>query len=193
MTIKRYFLYFCYVSFLLLIVGCDNKENANNTNHNLEAKVRELEQIIEKQQAVLDEHEEKLTNIGQLDMDVQLLKESNSYIDNKLYMLETLIEHTTSYKTAMLNDATIQENTINLNVTYTNFVDDEEGPNGFRLEETEEGTKILSLSKDVPVYKLIDPGTFVQATLDEIREFRGFVQLFEKDGKIVFISEIYLP
>lgn len=186
---------------MLLMVGCADKDvspsTTDDTNHNLEAKIIKLEQIIEKQQKVIEEYEKKLTPLDELESlndTINFLQESSFTLDNKLYMLDTLIKQTTSSKTAMINDATIQGNTIHLNVTYTNMIEgDEEGPSGFRLEETEEGTEVITLSKDVPVFKLIDPGTLVQATLDEIHDFRGFVQLFEKDGETVFISELYLP
>lgn len=180
------------------MTGCKSEvdESVTNSNRQLENKIVKLEKIIEKQQVSLEEHEEKLSETKDLDMPndkIISLEESVTYLTNKIYILETLIQHTTSFKTAMLNSADIKGNTLKLNITYTNKVIDEEAPNGFRMVETEDGTKDVSISEGVPIFLLENPGTSIVATWEDIIEFRGFLQLFEKDGKIVFISESYLP
>jgi hypothetical protein len=184
---------------MLAMVGCDNKAvsltNTNDTKNDFEEKMVELEQTIKKQQAIIDEHEEKLTNLIELNSDTQLsiLEESNFYINNKLYVLETLIDQITTYKTAMLTNAEINGETLKITITYTDIVSGDGEPNGFRLVETGEGTKVLTLTKDVPIFLLKNPGESYEAPWNEVVGYQGFLQLFEKEGKIVFISETYLP
>ena len=197
---------------MFLMAGCNNKDvspvdaDVNNkvaaltnddTIHHLEGKVVELEKIIEKQQQAIEEHEEKLMRLEEIDSStnwIDNLYEMTISTDSKLYELETLINQVTSSKTAMINDVAIHGNTINLNITYTNMiVGNNEGPSGFRLEETEEGTVDISVSNDVPVFLLKDPGTLIPASFEELSEYQKFVRLFEKDGEIVYISELYLP
>ncbi|AWE07590.1 hypothetical protein DCE79_09445 [Lysinibacillus sp. 2017] len=196
---SNYLLCLTGLSLIFLMAGCKGNEEAsvpNESNGQLENKIVELEQIIEKQQLSIEKHEEKLSEMNDSDIpnDRNInLEESISYLTNKIYVLETLIQHTTSYKTAMLNSAEIKGDTLNLNITYTNKVMDEEAPNGFRMVETGDGTKVVTISEGVPVFLLENPSTSVLATWEDIVEFRGFVQLFEKDGKIVLISESYLP
>lgn len=196
---KKSLLCFTGLSLILLMAGCNDKEkisNSNDINRSLENKLLELEQIIGKQQVSIAEHEEQLSRMNELiafSDNISNLEESDSYLSNKLYVLENLIQHTTSYKTAMLNSAEIKEDTLNLNITYTNKVIDEEAPNGFIMVETGEGTKVLSISEEVPVFLLENPGKSILATWEDIVEYRGFLQLYEKDGKVVFISESYLP
>lgn len=179
------------LSFMLLMFGCDNKEGASesisgDTNSKLESNIEELEQIIEEQQASIDE-------LNTLNEKVSILDESNTYINNKLYVLETLIQHITSYKTAMVNSAEIKGDKLNINITYTDLIDDDDAPNGFRMVETGEGTKVLNISKDVPIFLLEDPSKSIEATWEQIVAFKGFIKLFEEDGKVIFISEVYLP
>lgn len=196
---KKSLLCFTGLSLILLMAGCNDKEkisNSNDTNRSLENKLLELEQIIGKQQVSIEEHEEQLSRMKELIAfgdNISNLEVSDSYLSNKLYVLENLIQHTTSYKTAMLNSAEIKGNTLNLNITYTNKVIDEEAPNGFIMVETGEGTKVLSISEEVPVFLLENPGKSILATWEDIVEYRGFLQLYEKEGKVVFISESYLP
>ena len=93
----------------------------------------------------------------------------------------------------MLNSAEIKEDTLNLNITYTNKVIDEEAPNGYRLENTGEEISVLRISKDVPVFILENPKKSIEATWDQLVNHRGFFQIFERNGEVVFISESYLP
>ena len=126
---KKSLLCISCLSFMLLMFGCDNKEGASesisgDTNSKLESNIEELEQIIEEQQASIDE-------LNTLNEKVSILDESNTYINNKLYVLETLIQHITSYKTAMVNSAEIKGDKLNINITYTDLIDDDDAPNGW--------------------------------------------------------------
>lgn len=198
---KTRFLCLSCLFLVFLIVGCTNKEEVSvsiseDVNNDLKNEIVKLAQIIEKQKASIEEHEEKLTRITELDTlrdTISGLEESTTYLLDRVYLLENVIQHTTSYKTAMLNSTEIKGDTLNLNITYTNKINDEDAPNGFRLVKTEEGTSVLSIAKDVPVFLLETPGKSFQATWEQIVEYRGFLQLFEKSGEVVFISEVYLP
>lgn len=179
---------------MFLMVGCTNKEDVSVAKS--EDTISELENKIVKLEQIIEEHEEEITRIQESDTlsdKISIIDESNSYLSSQLYVLNNVIQHTTSNKTAMLNSAEINGDTLNLNITYTNMINDEDAPNGFRLVETEEGTEVLSISKDVPVFLLENPRTSFVATWEQVVAHRGFLRLFEKDGEVVLISESYLP
>jgi len=129
----------------------------------------------------------------QNEMNMETIKESYTIFHNNLYSLNQLVNLTLDSKTAILNHAEVQGDTLNLNITFADKIGDQDEPNGFRLEETEEGTMTLSVSKNVPIYLLKDASSLVEVDWEKVVTHRGFLQLYEKDGEVVFISEIYLP
>ena len=180
------------------MVGCTNKEEGSlaSSNNADENTIKKLEQKIEEQQAIMEEHEKKLTTLDeweQLKTQLSLLDESNVYLQNRLYLLEAVINETTTSKTAILNSFEINEKSLDMNITYMNSIVDEDAPNNYRLIESGEGTKVISIREDVPIWLLKNPGESVQVTWEEFAIMSGFLKLYEKNGKIVFISEIYLP
>ncbi|MBE4906536.1 hypothetical protein IMZ08_00510 [Bacillus luteolus] len=184
---------------LLFTVGCTNKEPVTQSDglvNELDSKVKELELKVQQQQSLLEEHQEQLTKVNELEVLSENLirrEESNVNFHDNVYMLTQLIQRTTISKTAMLNKAEIKDEKLLLDVTYTNKIQDDEAPNGFRLEETSEGTKTVSISKDVPIFLLSDPSRLKEVEWKQVVNHRGFLQLFEKDGEVVFIWEMYLP
>ncbi|MEO4053919.1 hypothetical protein [Solibacillus sp. CAU 1738] len=184
---KNAFFILFYLILLLMIIGCSGKNvdlnNYENDISKLESEILELNQAMEKQQFLNDE----------LKMEMNTLEESYTVLQNNFYALNELIDLTIESKTAMLNNAEIKGDILNLNITFTEKVSDKNAPNGFRLEETEEGTKTLNISKNVPVYLLKDPSSIIQVDWEKVVTHRGLLQLYEKNGEVVFISEIYLP
>lgn len=59
--------------------------------------------------------------------------------------------------------------------------------------ETEGGTITLSVSKNVPIYLLKNATSLIPVDWDKVVAHRGLLQLYEKNGEVVFISEIYIP
>ena len=121
----------CFSFLILLLVGCTNKEDVRVSSSEVENKFIKLEQKIEMLQASIDEHEDKFNGMNELDTDtlnenMDMLEEFDAYLYNQIYLLENIIKQTTLHKTAMLNSAEIDGNTLNINVTYTSkLIDDE--------------------------------------------------------------------
>ncbi|MBD8033493.1 hypothetical protein [Solibacillus merdavium] len=194
---KKYSLLFgCFLA-TLLVAGCTNDENTTSRSDNEDANtISKLEQTLQDQQETIVDHENKLTALGEWEQvmnELSLLKESSYYLQNRLDLQEAVINETTNYKTAILNSFDINEESFDINITYKNKVIDEDAPNGYRLFESGEGTKEISIKKDVPIWMLENPGESVQVTWEEFAPMSGFLKLYEKDGEVVFISEIYLP
>ncbi len=187
------------VLFLLFTVACTNKEAVTQSDglvNDLESKVKELELKVQQQQSLLEEHQDQLTKVYELELlseNLTRLEESNVNFHDKVYMLTQLIQRTTISKTAMLNKAEIKDDKLLLDVTYTNKIQDDEAPNGFHLEETSVGTKTVSISKNVPIFLLDNPSNLKEVEWEQVVNHRGFLQLFEKEGEVVFIWEMYLP
>lgn len=122
---KALFILF-YLIFLLLIVGCTNKNVAltdyENDINKLESEILELNQAMEKQQLL---HEE-------LDMKMRTLEESSIVLQNNFYAMNEIVTLTIESKTAMLNNAEIKGDILNLNITFTEKIRDQNAPNGFR-------------------------------------------------------------
>ncbi|MEK3766356.1 hypothetical protein [Solibacillus sp. FSL K6-4121] len=186
---KKYSLFFgCFLA-ILLLAGCTNDENTVFSLNN------EYGKLVDQQETIVD-HENKLTALDEWEQvmnELSLLKESTYYLQNRLDLQEAVINETTNYKTAILNSFDINEESFVINITYTNKLIDEDAPNGYRLIESTEGTKEISIKKDVPIWMLENPGESVQVTWEEFAPMSGFLKLYEKDGEVVFISEIYLP
>ena len=198
MGITKYLLLFgCFLA-TLLVAGCTNDENTKSRSDNEDGNtISKLEQTIQDQQETIVDHENKLTALDEWEQvmnELSLLKESTYYLQNRLDLQEAVINETTNYKTAILNSFDINgELFVIINITYKNKVIDADAPNGYRLIESSEGTKEISIKKDVPIWMLENPGESVQVTWEEFAPMSGFLKLYEKDGEVVFISEIYLP
>ncbi|WP_339212862.1 hypothetical protein [Solibacillus sp. FSL W8-0372] len=194
---KKYSLLFrCFLA-TLIVAGCTNDENTMSRSDNKHGNtISKLEQTLQDQQETIVDHENKLTALDEWEQvmnELSLLKESTYYLQNRLDLQEAVINETTNYKTAILNSFDINEESFVINITYTNKLIDEDAPNGYRLIESTEGTKEISIKKDVPIWMLENPGESVQVTWEEFDPMSGFLKLYEKDGEVVFISEIYLP
>ena len=178
---------FIYLILLSMVIGCTDKKVASNDYENniskLENEILELNQAMEKQQLLNDELKSKMNTF----------EESYTVLDNNFYAMDELINLTIDSKTAMLNNAEIRGDLLNLNITFTEKIRDQNAPNGFRLEETEGGTITLSISRNVPIFLVKNASSIVQVDWDEVVTHSGLLQLYEKNGEVVFISEIYLP
>lgn len=176
------------------MVGCTNKniasEDLENDISKLESEILKLNQSIEKQQKLGVEQDEKIMSY---ESKMATMEESYTALHNNFHALNELVNLTIDSKTAMLNNAEINGDILNLTITYTEKISDQDAPNGFHLEETEEGTKILSISKNVPIYLMKDPFSIIQVDWEKVVTHRGLLQIYENNGKVVFISEIYLP
>lgn len=176
-----------YLILLLLIVGCTNKDVASidyeNNISKLESEILKLNQATEKQQLLNEE----------LEMKMKTLEESSTVLENNFYAMNEMIDLTIDSKTAMLNNAEITGDIMNLNITFTEKIRDQNAPNGFRLEETEGGTITLSISRNVPIFLVRNASSIIQVDWEEVVTYRGLLQLYEKNEEVVFISEIYLP
>lgn len=183
-----------YLILLLSIVGCSNKniasEDLEKDISKLESEILRLNQSIEKQQQLGVEQEKKIM-INESKMET--IKESYRILHNNFHALNELVNLTIDSKTAMLNNAEINGDILNLNITYTEKTSDQDAPNGFHLEETEEGTINLSISKNVPIYLMKDPYSIIQVDWEKVVTHKGLLRIYEKNEKVVFISEIYLP
>lgn len=187
---SRKFHYLCYSLFLLTACSDKNADSAAKTDGSqLEGKMIELEQKIND----YNEQLTKLQEIESLQSKMDLLENEVSSLNNSLYVTSEIVKYTSASKTAMLNGAEIKGDQLLLDITYTNKITDEEAPNGFRLKETGEGTKTLSITKDVPIYILENPHTLTAADWEQIGSHQRLLQLFEKSGEVVFIMEWYLP
>ena len=194
---KYLLLFGCFLA-TLLVAGCTNDENTKSRSDNEDGNtISKLEQTIQDQQETIVDHEKKLTALDEWEQvmnELSLLKESTYYLQNRLDLQEAVINETTNYKTAILNSFDINgESFVIINITYKNKVIDADASNGYRLIESSEGTKEISIKKDVPIWMLENPGESVQVTWEEFAPMSGFLKLYEKDGEVVFISEIYLP
>jgi TolA-binding protein len=183
-----------YLILLLSIVGCTNKniasEDLEKDISKLESEILNLNQSIEKQQQLGVEQEKKIM-LNESKMET--IKESHTVLHNNFHALNELVNLTLDSKTAMLNSAEINGDILNLNITYTEKINDQNDPNGFHLEETEGGTITLSISENVPIYLVKSASSLIQVDWEEVITHRGLLQLYEKDGEVIFISEIYLP
>lgn len=180
---------------LLWIVGCTDKNNETLEDYEkdiskLESTILELNQASEKQQLVNKELEQKIIAN---EMNIETLKESYTIFHNNFYSLNKLIDHTLDSKTAILNHAEVKGDTLNLNITFADKIGDQDAPNGFSLVETKEGTITLNVSKDVPIFLLSNASSLIEVDWEKVVTHRGLLQLYEKNGEVVFISEIYIP
>ncbi len=180
---------------LFLIVGCTHNDAVSEyDSSNLEKKILELEQTIKKQKATIKEHEEQIAKVEEMESKVNKLETLTSHLNNMLFETSEILNYTTTSKTAILNKAEIVGDKLNLNITYTDKIKDENGPNGFRLEETGKGTVALGISKGVPVFLLATPSTLTEVEWEQVIDHKGgLLKLFEKNGEVVFIKEMYLP
>lgn len=110
-----------------------------------------------------------------------------------LYVYMELVNHTATFKTALLNDVHMDGKQIILNMTYANKIADEDSPNGFYLEKIDEGTKNVTIADEVPIYFLQGASTYYLATWEDVRKHNGFFRLYENDGEVVFIIQSYIP
>lgn len=127
--------------------------------------------------------------------DEQALVYKKIYFDESSEEALTIDISTLSSRTARLNHVTINGDKLNLEITYTEKIPDPNTPNGFRLEESKEGT-IISVGKDVPIYLLKDPHFLIPMDWEGLiinSAILGLLHIYEKDGEVFFISEIYLP
>lgn len=197
---------FVTVSFmivLLLLYGC-SKQAVNTDQINiLEAKITELENKIETQQKTIETQQKTITklegkvatkiDLEELKNDIDVLHwDSNANADN-IRALQELADSISTSKTALINEVEIIGEYLHLTITYTNFVSDDYSPNRFHLEETGEGTKTLTISKDVPIFLLENAHYLVPADWEKVVRHRGLLKLYEIDGKVVYISERYIP
>lgn len=194
---KYLLLFGCFLA-TLLVAGCTNDENTKSRSDNEDGNtISKLEQTLQDHQETIVDHENKLTALDEWEQvmnELSLLKESTYYLQNRLDLQEAVINETTNYKTAILNSFDINgELFVIINITYKNKVIGADAPNGYRLIESSEGTKEISIKKDVPIWMLENPGESVQVTWEEFTPMSGFLKIYEKDGEVVFISEIYLP
>lgn len=182
-----------YLLLLLFLVSCTNKDVASEDLEKeiskLKSEILKLNQSFEKQQLLVEEQEKK--NIL-IESKMVNLEESSTVLHNNFQAINELVNLTMESKTAMLNNAEINGDILNLNITYTEKMNDKKEPNGFRLEDTLD-TKTLSISKNVPIYLLKDPSSVIQVDWEKVVTHRGLLQIYEKNGKVVFISEIYIP
>ncbi|GAA0343920.1 hypothetical protein GCM10008967_37950 [Bacillus carboniphilus] len=196
--VKRLLPLFCFIP-ILLITGCTKNETASISDQvisELQNKVEKLEQTIERQQESITAHNNQLNKINEgesLNKNIAIIEESYSYLQNHLFVLETVIQHTTTSKTAVLNSAEIIGDSIHINITYTNKIRDENAPNNFRLVETGEGTRTISITDDVPILILDGPSKLKEAEWEHVGDHQRFLQLFEKNGEVVCILEWYIP
>ena len=109
------------------------------------------------------------------------------------FAMNHLIDLTLDSQTAILNHAEVKGDLLNLNITFADKIEDQDAPNGFHLVETEGGTITLSVSKNVPIYLLKNAASLIPVDWDKVVAHRGLLQLYEKNGEVVFISEIYIP
>lgn len=194
---KKYsFLFGCFLA-TLLVAGCTNDENTTSHSNNEDGNtISKLEQKLQEQQETIVDHENKRTALGEWEQimnELSMLEESTSILQNRLDLLEAVINETANYKTATLNSFEVKGKSLVINITYMNKIIDEDAPNGYRLIESSEGMKELSINEDVPIWLLENPGETIQVTWEEFAPMSGFLKLYEKDGEVVFISEIYLP
>jgi septal ring factor EnvC (AmiA/AmiB activator) len=191
------------ISFLVLfvfMVGCTNKEVISNRTEKeesqLETRVKELEQVIAKLETTIKQHEEEFrmeSKLEELESANLLLKEQTVSINNDLQVMKELINHTMDSKTAIVENAEINGGKLDLTVKLAVKVNDEDAPNGFRLEYEDTGNRKISVLKDVPIYLLENASTPVKVSWEEMVNYKGFIQLFNKNGQVVFISEVYIP
>ena len=183
-----------YLISLLLIVGFTNNNVASDDYENdiseLESRILELDQANEKQQLVNEEQEKRII---ENEMKLETIQESLNVFHNNFYAMNQLIDLTLDSKTAILNHAEVKGDLLNLNITFTEKIGDQDAPNGFHLVETEGGTKTLCVSKNVPIYLLKNVASLIPVEWDKVVAHRGLLQLYEKNGEVVFISEIYIP
>jgi hypothetical protein len=191
---KNVFYNLIYLLLLLFIVGCTNgnvtSEDLENDISKLESEILQLNQFMAKQQKLVEEQEKKIILI---ESKMVNLEESSTVLNNNFLAMNEIVNLTSESKTAMLNNAEINGDILNLNITYTEKINDQNDPNGFHLEETVEGTQILSISKNIPIYLLKDPSSIIEVDWEKVVTHRGLLQIYEKNGKVVFISEIYIP
>lgn len=176
-----------YLILLLLLVGCTNKNVASKDYDNdiskLESEILKLNQAMEQQQLLNEE----------LEMKMKTLEDSSTVLQNNFYAMNELIDLTIDSKTAMLNNAEIKGDILNLNITFTEKIIDQSAPNGFRLEETEGGTITLSISNNVPIFLVKNVSSIIQVDWGKVVTHRGLLRLYKNNGEVVFISEVYLP
>lgn len=183
-----------YLLLLLFLVSCTNKnvasEDLEKDISKLKSEILKLNQSIEKHQQLVEEQEKKMILI---ESKMVNLEESSTILHNNFQAMSDLVDHNLESKIAMLNSAEIDGDILNLNITYTKKINDQKEPNGFRLEETEKGTTTLSISNNIPIYLLKDASSIIKVDWDKVITHRGLLKIYEKNGKIVFISEIYIP
>jgi hypothetical protein len=178
----------------LFLVSCTNKnvtsEDLEKDISKLKSEILKLNQSLEKHQQLVEEQEKKMILI---ESKMVNLEESSTILHNNFQAMNDLVDLNLESKTAMLNSAEINGDLLNLNITYTEKINDQKDPNGFHLEETEEGTTNLSISNNVPIYLLKDASSIIKVDWDKVITHRGLLKIYEKNGKVVFISEIYIP
>ncbi|TFB19591.1 hypothetical protein E3U55_10550 [Filobacillus milosensis] len=195
---------FWFVLIVLFIMnGCSDKEEVNgemaDALNDLERKVSALEQKLTDQQVKIDDQKETIDEQAELiekqeqrlKQEEDIKKNDHRRLDEKIHRVYDLVSQTTASETAILNSSEVKDGYIELVVTYADMVEDENAPNGFRLEEKNEETVLVDVS--TPVYLgSIDPHRMLD--IQGFKSKKGaFLEFFKKDGEIVFVQERYLP
>lgn len=182
------------------MAGCNSSnfvfsEKQQERLEELENKVLVLEQINEHQQETIDE----LSNLRKneiLERQKTYSSFQRQFLGLELNMLvnRVLVYQLFSTQTAILNEVDIKDGKLEMRMIFAEFILDDQAPNGFRLEYAKDETTI-SISENVPIYILDRTNELVPKRI-EFEEFvdeRGFYELFELNGEIVFILEQYIP
>ncbi|WP_188205527.1 hypothetical protein [Alkalibacillus aidingensis] len=176
----------------LFVTGCTDQTNSDEMQNKLsemENRINYLEQTMMDQQSVIQYYED---DINSLEDSNKELNDYTSRVSQDLHVLNEAISLAMDTQTAILEDTQNDRGDLEINITYAEKINDDSAPNGFYLEEQDDDT--LTIDRDVPIYMLENPSTLVNVEWDEMERKGGnFLQLFENDGEVVLIKELYIP
>jgi outer membrane murein-binding lipoprotein Lpp len=178
-----------------LLAGCTSKEVFSEQMEKVQELKREianLEKSIMVQQGTIEAHEKRM---DQLEAQAQEWQKAQTSFEQDNQLLQDLLYHAFQTKTALLKGAELTGGILQLQVQYVNFMQDENEPNGFRLEESEDGIQTIQLDHTVPIYwidRSVDM-SLKRINSEEILEQTGLLQLVEVNDEVVFIFEKYIP
>ena len=183
-------LIFSMALILLIVSGCSSKEDAKKIEelqNSMERLHKEVVHLSEKQEQM----QEKLTLT-----EVNIPLEMEPY-NISLYQLEHLVNQLSNIelKKGYITEVEKQEDNIRLMVDFKEMINDENMPNGYRIEEMEDG--VVELTEETIIYVLEDYRSEIHVPIEELEEklneYVRFMNFYFVDGKVALMTEQYLP
>ena len=178
--------------FLIIIIvsGCSSQED-NKKLDELQSRLDDLmEQVIDINERQLQFEEEFKFYDSQQSLD------TNNH-HTRLYQLEHLVKYLPNIelKKGYILEVIKEDNSIKLAIDFKRMISDDNQPNGYRIEEMED--ELVELTEETDIYMLENHSREIYVPIEELEEklneYTRFINFYFVDGKVLLMTEQYLP